>query len=58
MLHIDETPAGVFARFLCVSHFVEWLLKSSLYSFLAQPLSYTPGAGHDTWASSSPAGTH
>lgn len=35
---------------VCVSGFVEWLLKSSLYPFLAQPLSCTPGAVHNTWA--------
>lgn len=47
MSHVDGTPAGVFDGFLtvfCVSGFVEWLLKSSLHPFLAQPLSCTPGA--------------
>lgn len=40
-----------------MSGFVELLLKSSSYPFLAQPLSCTPGAVRNTWASSSPAGT-
>lgn len=60
MLHVAGTPAGVFDGFLtgfCASGCVEWLLKSSLYPFLAQPLSCPAGAVHNTWASSSAAGT-
>lgn len=60
VLHVAGTPAGVFDGFLagfCVSGFVEWLLKSSLHPFLAQPLSCPAGAVHNSWASSSAAGT-